>query len=241
MISTLFTCVLVAAQAPDPVYRGGTVEFGGYTWELKQGSKLGPAANRWLGSNVRLTDERAVRLQIALDDRDRWACAEARVTQPLGYGEYRWTIAGDLDALDSQAVLGLFLYQGDNREIDFELSRWAGRDDTWNAQFAIMPSESDAAMLKKGRIHRFDASTNRELTVGLLWNADRVRARCWGETTTEAPPLADWTFVWPSDRNKPEPDKAHCIMNLWLIKARNPTNAKPQTIDITAFKFVPQR
>jgi hypothetical protein len=243
-------CVVVAigahfisAEEPlrDRVYKGGTVEFGGYTWETKQGARLGPAANRWLGSNVKITDDGGMRLRIDRDEQDRWTCAEARVTQPLGYGEYRWTIAGNLDAMDSHAVLGLFLYQDDRHEIDFELSRWAGRGDTWNGQFAIMPSEDDAEMVRKGRVHRFDASGHTTLTISLLWTGDRVRDRCWSGSDTEAEPLTDWSFTYKDERIKPDPAQAHCIMNLWLTKAKSPGNARTQEVTITKFAFTPEK
>jgi hypothetical protein len=222
---------------PPPAFRGGTVDFAGRSWQIKQGAKLGPGPNRWASGNVRVATQGQLDLRIVPETDERWSCAEARVARPLGYGEYRWTIAGDLDALDAQAVLGLFLYQDDNREFDFELSRWVDKGDTWNAQFAVMPSEDDATMLAKGRIHRFSAAGKQALTISLLWTPGKLHARCWSDDNTNASPLADWHYAWPNGRHEPDPREAHCIMNLWLIKSRPPQSAKPQQITIRSFAF----
>src|SRR5208337_186680 len=137
---------------------------------------LGPAGNLWTGSKdtVRVDEQGHLHLAITQREDKKWSCAEARLSRSLGHGEYRWVISGDLAGLDKQAVLGLFLYQDDDHEIDFELSRWAGKGDTWNAQYAVMPSLDDSEMLKKGRLHRFETGKAKLLTVSLRWTKGKV-------------------------------------------------------------------
>ncbi len=104
------------------------VNFSGQTWRVKNGRRFGPGPNAWANSpkNVWLDDQGQLHLAI-VPSGDRWDCAEVVATRSLGYGEYRWVIAGNLSKFDPRVVLGLFLYENDQREIDFELSRWAER------------------------------------------------------------------------------------------------------------------
>src|SRR5262249_40882276 len=141
--------------------------------------------------------------------------------------------------LDNQAVLGLFLYQDDEREIDYELSRWAGKGDTWNSQFAVMPSEDDAVMLKKGRMHRFDVGKATVVTVSLRCTKVKVTRRCWDGEDIKARPLTEWEYVWQKGHKEIDVGKERAIMDLWLIQARPPVSGKRQEIVVRSFQFLP--
>jgi hypothetical protein len=247
LLASLSLCGLClssfAADEPkgDPAFRGGRITFANLTWDIKKGDKLGPGGNAWSAAkeNVRVDDKGHLHLAITPQKDGKWHCAEVRGTRSLGYGDYRWVIAGNLAGLDKQAVLGLFLYQDDEREIDFELSRWAGKGETWNAQFAVMPSEDDALMLKKGRLSRFDTGKARLLTVSLRWTRGRVQGRCWSGEETKAKPIADWTYDWRKGHKEIEVGTERCIMDLWLIKAKEPSDGKSQEVVVRTFTFTP--
>jgi hypothetical protein len=234
-----------ASAEPEPPFQGGMIDFAGHPWEIKKGAKLGPGGNRFAADrdNVHVDEKGRLHLGITQADDRRWKCAEVRLARSLRHGEYRWIIEGDLAGLDPNAVLGLFLYQDDEREIDFELSRWAGRGDTWNAQFAVMPSEEDDVMLKKGRLARFDTEKATVLTVSLRWRKGRVDGRAWSGSEEaaepEAKPLARFSYQW-KDGKEPEPGKERAIMDLWLIRAKPPTSGKSQEIVVRSFKFTPE-
>jgi len=239
-------CVALLLTAPvraadDPAFQGGTLIFSGHTWEIKKGEKLGPSGNVFGSGKENIFVDDKGHLHLAINQRDdkKWACAEVRLIRSLGHGEYRWVIAGDLAALDPQGVLGLFLYQDDDREIDYELSRWAGKGDTWNSQFAVMPSEDDAVMLKLGRLYRFDVGKAKVATVSLRWTKGKVEGRFWDGEDAKAKPMVEWEYVWKKGHKEIEVGKERAIIDLWLIKAQPPKDGKRQEIVVRSFQFTP--
>jgi hypothetical protein len=73
----------------------------------------------------------------------RWSCAEAELSQSLGYGTYIYTVR-DVTHLEPAAVLSLNTFDdwgGDQhfRELDMEMSRWGDAANKNNAQFGIQP------------------------------------------------------------------------------------------------------
>lgn len=206
-----------------------TVEFSGHTWRVKNGRRLGPGPNSWSNSekNVWLDDKGQLHLAIVKTD-DRWDCAEVVATESLGYGEYRWVIEGDLSAFDPRVVLGMFTYENDQREIDFELSRWGDAKNP-NSQFVVQPGAKDS-------VHRFDSGKAKTLTVSLLWEKAKIRGRCWvGEDTTQTP-LADWEYT---GKKNPPPGRERVDINFWLYQGIAPSTTAPQEIVIRTFRFVP--
>jgi hypothetical protein len=72
----------------------------------------------------------------------QWACAEASLTQSLGYGTYRFFLS-DISYLSPSVVLDIFTWddsrsEGLVNELDIELSRW-GDPRTRNAQYVVQP------------------------------------------------------------------------------------------------------
>lgn len=205
-----------------------TIAFAGHTWNVKSGGrKMGPGPNLFSDSpeNVWLDDEHYLHLAVT-QRRGTWRCAEVVAHQSLGYGEYRWVISGDLAALDPRVVLGLFLYEDDSNEIDFELSRW-GQKTGANAQFVVQPPAKD-------RMTRFDTGSARVLTCSLVWEERLVRGRCWAGDDITGAPLVDWTFT---GRRMPRPGRERARANLWLFQGSAP--AKEQEIVIRSFHFDP--
>jgi hypothetical protein len=206
-----------------------TIAFADRTWEIKAGNRMGPGPNAWSDGNV-LADETG-RLHLAITEDDgKWYCAELIATEPLGYGEYRWVVSGDLAKLDQQTVLGLFLYRDDRHEIDFELSRW-GQAEANNGQFVVQAA-------RNGK-HRFDTGDATTITVSIYWNEGLVRGRCWAGEDTTAKPLADWRFESPQVPR--EESKLAARVNFWLVGGKPPSTGKPQEVVIQSFHFVPAR
>jgi hypothetical protein len=208
----------------------GPLQFAGRSWRVKGGRRLGPGPNDFSDAvdNVWLDDKDHLHLAITKAD-NRWQCAEVVAEESLGYGEYRWVVAGDLAALDRQVVLGLFTYETTSREIDFELSRWGNKAKA-NAQFVVQPYTA------KDSTYRFDTAQAKLLTISLVWEKDLVQGRCWdGEDTTKEP-LADWKYT---GRNNPPPGKERARANLWLFEGKAPSPGTKQEVVIHSFEFKP--
>lgn len=223
------TAVRNTARDGERPAKPRVIQFAGRSWEVKRGRHLGPGPNNWSDAeeHVRLDDKGHLNLAIAQTG-GRWQCAEVVATQSLGYGVYRWVISGDLPALDPRVVLGLFVYENDRREIDFELSRW-GEADNANAQFVIQPYGKDS-------MHRFDTGKAKVLNCSLVWEKTAVRGRCWAGVDTTREPLADWKYT---GRKIPPPGNERARMNLWLFRGKAPAAPVKEEIVIQSFEFKP--
>jgi hypothetical protein len=209
------------------------ISFAGRAWAVKCGEKLGPGPNWFSDSEEQVRVEKDGRLRLAVTERDgHWHCAEV-VGSPLGYGEYRWVVSGDLATLDPNVVLGLFVYADPGRdhrarEIDFELSRWSDAGKS-NAQFVIQPY-----VFKEMR--RFDTGKAEVLVISLTWNRGAVGGRCWAGDDASHKPLAEWKYV---GAKIPRPEEVRVRMNLWLFNGHPPVGKRPQEIVIRSFRFEP--
>ena len=226
----LATCPpLTPSPAADRGAKDGTISFAGRAWEVKEGRRLGPGPNDWSAGrdSVRVDDRGHLHLAIAPAG-GKWTCSEVALPASLGHGEYRWVVAGDLDGLPPRAVLGLFLYEDDTQEVDFELSRW-GVADSPNAQFVVQPTVP-------ARLRRFATGPVDRLTVSLTWGPGSIRGRAWAGTDTDAPPIADWTHAGPQ---VPKHGKERAIMNFWLMDGRPDPGMARREVVIRSFDFRP--
>jgi hypothetical protein len=111
--------------ASTPAAKATTIEFAGYTWDVRNGGG-GPGPNNWSDKNAWVDDQKRLHLKIAKRD-GKWSCAELTMTKPLGFGKYDFVVNGAVGKLDDNVILGLFNYptpeigpDGTN-EIDIEL------------------------------------------------------------------------------------------------------------------------
>jgi hypothetical protein len=208
------------------------LEFSGRQWFVKSGNKLGPHSNVFSDSDTNVFVDAEGALHLVIDRRDnQWRCAEIMASESLGYGEYRWIVAGDFAGFDRQAVLGLFTYETTLREIDFELSKW-GIEENENAQFVVQPHT------KKSNIHRFDTGNAKVLTCSLEWSKTQVRGRCWTGEDITGDPLVEWKYT---GRSIPPPGKERVRANLWLLDGKAPTTGTTQEMIVRKFEFRPMR
>jgi len=124
-----------------PIFAGypRSIYFSGENWFVKAGSgRLGPGPNYFSDSqnNVWVDSQGRLHLRITKVG-GKWYCAEVISARSFGYGTYRFYLDSPVDALDSNAVVGLFTWSDDpafnNRELDIEFGRW-GTTNNLNAQ-----------------------------------------------------------------------------------------------------------
>jgi hypothetical protein len=224
------TLVYRDARGRRPATEPRTVQFAGRTWRVKAGRRLGPGPNDFADAKDSVWVDADGSLHLAITKTDgKWSCAEVVADRSLGFGEYRWVVAGGLPTLDRWTVLGLFTYETTTREIDFELSRW-GVPAKANAQFVVQPYTI------KGNLSRFETGTAKVLTVSLIWGKSLVRCRCWVGTDTAQQPLADWSY---KGRFIPSPGKERARANFWLYESRPPASGQRQEVLIRSFGFQP--
>ena len=217
---------------PSALWKKDALTFSGFSWDVKTGY-YSPGDNHWSEQNVRVDDNGWLHLRLS-NAGDAWQCAEI-ASGAFGYGLYRFHIAGPVDLLDKNAVLGLFLYPGPqlpyraNAEIDIEFARW-GQADAPIGNFTVTPTS-----------WRFPLAVQGELsTHQFLWLPDRVEFSSYhghGEPT-EKTLLAHWVFRGDDQASIPDtPLQLH--INYWLFQGKAPAQNKQPEIVIRKFIFQP--
>jgi hypothetical protein len=224
---------------------GRTVDFSGYSWRVKGPGYYGPGPSLFCDTGDCVWIDVDGRLHMTIQEiSGSWYSTEVALQPSLGYGDYIFTTMGQLDALDLNAVFGLFLWEygrcWDNgylwwnpyNEIDVEFSYW---DNPTNdiGQFVAQPYDY------VGNISRFDASFGvDELTShAFLWLSDRVEFRSWrGGPQDEAPEnmIHSWTYTGP---HIPRPEQPRVHINLWQV---NGPPSVDQEVVIDEFTFIPE-
>jgi len=229
VVAMLSTAGPVAAARPGGGGGGPTLlRFAGYDWQVKTSTrKIGPGPNLFSAANAWVAAD-GLHLRIAKVG-GKWNAAEVINTASLGRGTYSWTVAGDLAALDPNAVLGLFTWNDDpaynHREIDVEFSRWSNAADPTNGQFVVQPYSTTGNLLRITQPSGITTSTQ-----SFTWGASSV---AFGSSAASP---SSWTYTGP---DVPQPGGENARMNLWLFRGQPPTNGQPVEIVITSFSFTP--
>jgi hypothetical protein len=185
---------------------GRTIDWGGRTWRVKGTGFYGPGPNLFDHSTSAAWVDANERLHLTIRKiASSWYSSEVALTDTLGYGDYVFTTRGRVDALDPNAVLGMFLWEygpcydeaylwwNPYNEIDVEFSRW-GSPTGPNAQFVAQPA------WVSGNLHSFTVTmADDEVTThAMRWLPDRVEFRSWrGGPLAEAPGtlIRSWTYA----------------------------------------------
>jgi hypothetical protein len=227
--------------AAVPAAEAKTLRFGGYTWLVKTGESVGPGPNRWREANAWVDRTGALHLKLSRQGA-RWYAAEVSTLEALPFGRYEVQIAGAIDRLDRNVVLGFFNYPADwtldgTNEIDIELARW-GEARFPNLNFTAWPAESGLepqgksfeVSLRGGTqsFHRFD------------WTSRRIRFESFrGTRADNRNRMAAWTFQ-PADPTATVPQSPLPFhVNLWLFEGRPPANGREVEVVLRGFKVTP--
>jgi hypothetical protein len=219
-----------SAPAAKPLPSAATIQFSGYTWDVKDssGGRVGPGPNIFSGSNVWL--DAAGRLHLRITKiRGRWTCAEVINTQSLGLGTYTWVVESPVDVLDPSVVLGLFTYSDDpayhHRELDVEYSRWGNAADTTNGQYVVQPYDHAG-----NRVRMTVAAGAAPTTHGFTWGTAAI------DFFSDRSSLPTWRYAGP---DVPQAGSESARINLWLFRGAAPTNGRSVELVIRSFAFTP--
>jgi len=220
---------LVLGSFMPTVVGARTVSFAGYTWQVKSGYG-GPGSNYWSDSSESVWVDNNGYLHLKIRNINGvWYCSEVFLPNSLGYGQYVFHVAGRVDSLKPNVVMGLFLYQSDRREVDIEFSRWGDPNRIENAQYVISPSK------QAGHLHRFTISQSIEYSNHIInWVGSSINFRSMEGAYT----LQDWTYLNNVNRILQEGRERHHI-NLWLYGTCPAGMSCEQEIVITGFEFTP--
>jgi hypothetical protein len=255
LASALLSCGAAAARAQQPTPR--TIDFSGYTWEVRQPGNGGPGPNDWDPANVFVDAQGRLHLRITQTTvpgdgvtapQVVRRCAEITTVQRLGLGRYEFQVTGPIDELNENVVLGLFDYptrdvgiNGTN-EIDIEFGKW-GRPAANNGNFTVYhandtPGGHDTHTFRF--LHDDSASEPITTTESFTRYADRIVYACaLGGRETGGRTVETWTYA-PTNRDLLPMKPLPVHVNLWLFQGRPPSDGKPVEIVIDHFAFVPE-
>lgn len=210
-----------------------TLQFSGYTWEVKEGTGLGPGPNNWSAANAYVDTSGYLHLRITQSG-GKWYAASVEMTQSLGFGTYQFWVVGAIDTLDKNVVLGMFNYAGPDgtNEIDVEVARW-GDSTGPNLTYAVYPAVANISHASKKQSFTLSGSFT---THRFRWESTGVFFQSLhGHRDDNVNQFANWCY-YPLDhitRIPQEPLPVH--LNLWLFQGNPPSNG--QTVDVVIRKF----
>ena len=218
---------------PDPGRRN--LHWCGRDWYVRTsaGQAQGPGPNVFSDSTDTVFLDAQGRLHLCIVRVGGvWQCSEVVGYDTPGYGRYVFETDSACDALDPNAVLGLFTWSDRdtagtfNREIDIEWSRWSDPFEPANIQFSVQPYEpaghSRSATIPPALVHisqQFD------------WRPTLIAFH-----TPGADPAGN-NWVYPGPESAPPPGFASpnlpvscdesVHLNLWLNNPRSTPNVAP--------------
>ena len=233
MNRSLFALVSLVVVSPA-LAADRTIQFAGMTWDVRHAAG-GPGPNRFSDDarSVWVDDRGRLHLKIRRVG-ESWVCAEVSTQASLGYGEYRFQIATDVERYDPIVVAGLFTYLDDEREIDIEFSRW-GDPKQAAAQYVVQPYAHPE------NIHRFELGlTGNDSTHLFHWKPGSVAFQsAQGHTEGVSPRrlvIQEWNC---NSKDVPKAGSEKLHINLWLFKGQPPADGNEHELIVAAVRFKP--
>ena len=220
-----------ASSAGKPGYPDKII-WSGFTWDVKTSqSAVGPGPNIFEKANVFVDTNGNLHLRIAKNASGKWSCAEIIGPTSHGYGTYAFTLASPVDALDANAVLGLFTWSDRapyaHREIDIEFARWGNPTDPTNGQYVVQPYD------RPNHLKRFIQPSTGASLQRFTWQPNRI---AWESYPATGPLIDEYTYTG-TDVPKSGDERVH--LNLWLFKGSAPAGSSPVEVVLTSFMFAP--
>jgi len=191
--------------------------------------------------NVWLDESRRLHLKVAQRD-GTWYCSEVIADRAVGHGRYSFTVAGGIDRLNPNAVLGLFTWEDCllgqfYREIDIELSR-QGDPNAPNTQYVVQPAQHT------GNTERFETNSagdpNGVTTHEFIWEPNEVSFRSYYGgfvlNPAESSIFKTWRYTGP---DVPKTGNGNIHANLWLLDQLPPTDGNDVEIRLDAVHYLP--
>ena len=205
-----------------------TIDFSGYNWQVKSGGPRGPGPNLWDdGSDSVFVDSRG-RLHLNIKEKNNnWYSSEVYINRSLGYGVYEFVVENSsrVDTLDPNIVFGMFLYENDEREIDFEWSRW-GEPDYDNFSTTVQPWYNEGNVVTDN----LNLDSRYDVVHRLEWQADRIIF-----SVLQNNRILN-RRVYTGNRNF-APGSEIVDINFWLMNGWAPLDNQDREVIIKSFDF----
>lgn len=208
-----------------------TISFSGYTWNVKGSvsdtDRMGPGNNLWNDGSDSVFVDGSGKLHLKVKQKNgNWYSSEVYLGSSLGYGKYSWTIDSGAKNVDTNLVVGLFMYQDDTHELDIEFSDWqyAGG---WDYHYSVQPYYISGN--SKSAFFPFSAEP---ASYVIDWQPNQIVF--YGEQNGKQ--SEKWIYT---GSNNFVPGKEFTDINFWMINATPPSDKKEHELIVSKFVFTP--
>jgi hypothetical protein len=223
-----------------------TIDFAGYRWNVKHdlSGDGGPGPNYWSDSeeNVRVDNEGKLHLKITIRN-GIWYCPEVYTQHFTQYGKHRFYVNHQLDELDKNVTVALFLYKDDETEVDIEFSRWGEENPGCNAQYVIQPSgRTDDICIPTENYEPFLMQLSGTHTTHYIdWHSSWIRFKSFHGHYEEPPNehylIHEWLYT--GEDIPQEEDNLRVHINVWLQGGNPPSDGQEVEIIINDCRLPP--
>ncbi|MDR2991549.1 MAG: glycoside hydrolase family 16 protein [Burkholderiaceae bacterium] len=241
----IIASAFLALMAAGAVAHAKTLNFSGYTWEVRPSGAGKPGPNNWDPNNI-WVDKKGW-LHLTLTQRNgKWYSAEIYTRRSFGLGRYQFWVSGSLDKLDKNVVFGLFSYPvvpdmgpDGTHEIDIEFAQWGNRADPIGG-YTVWPTTPSVERATKG----FSITPSGNGDNAYTYRFTRRPASTFfqslhGYCDNDSNQFASWLYQPqnPAAHISQEPMPAY--ISLWSYKGLPPSNGQQVEMIVRAFKFTP--
>jgi hypothetical protein len=225
--------------------QAATVNWAGRTWAIKEGL-ANPGQNHWSATTncVWVDTNGYLHLKVSYFS-NHWYCAEIASTNNYPYGDYRFQVESAVTNLDTNIVVGFFLYSNVSfletlgpPEIDIEFARQfkdmsAHDNSSYAIQPALTPPPEEALIPTNSYYFRTTNLLNNLTTHRFVWTNDRVNFESY--TGHGAPGsgslIARWTRMSNSVSQVPQEYMGLRLhLNCYLFQHKEPS--APQNTEV---------
>ena len=245
LVVTLSTLVLSGGIAFGASYNPNdwqrTLSFQKLDFKVKDsGSEvMGPNANYWSASdeNVYIDEKGCLNLNLVKRD-NKWYASEVVLPLDLGYGRYEFRVIGNMDKIDPNVMMSMFLYASDDSEVDLEFSKFKKDSEInqdGNVQFVVQP------YYKPGNLDRFEIKQNGSYTSYVIdYKKDSIKFEAYhGHNTSNKKNLIkEWTY---SGKYIPSPEKLKLRVNVYIRGKEAPAEDSTLGLKLKRIKFTPHK
>ncbi len=222
----IYLLILVGTIIGTSAAQASTINFSGYTWQVKNGLG-GPGPNNWGNASDQVFVDSLGRLHLTVSKQNnQWYSSEVYLKNSLGYGQYIFDVDTTVDKLDPSLVAAPFLYQDDTHEIDIEFSYWKNPTGP-NLYYTVQPFDAVGNQSKTPFI--LSSGTSRHI---INWKPTDITFSSSQNNTN----LANWQYFGKGNF-VPGNEKVH--INFWQYQGTAPTNNANSEFIIKNFQFVP--
>ncbi len=212
-----------------------SLEFAGYTWDVKAGFG-NPGANLWSNdsSDVWVDDRGRLHLTLSRKENGRWYATEVISKESFDYGTFTFFLDADPASYDPHVVAGVFLYRDEQNEIDLEFSRWGDSENYQFGNYVIQPADYPGNQFRFPVIASGTYTTHR-----IVWKPDEILFSSWHGHWDEAPDdriIAQWQYT---GNDIPKSNGLRLFFNLWLFRSIAPKSDQTEKLTIVRFTYQP--